>query len=349
MRRFADDRFPYVGLIGSSDQAGALREAARRGRHPEGPASRRLSARSASAGSGRRRRRSIAAATAAELLVRDEALRAAAAPQEMRACCPHGPPASLTRSTWTPSRTAGTEFRRPERRCRRWRLSASPRISPTLRANDNVDFAIHPGEIHALLGENGAGKSTLVKILYGALQPTAGEIRWQAAQPVTIANPAAARRLGIGMVFQHFSLFDSLTVAENICAGALRRDPSLDGLKTSIAGRLDRIRPAAPPRLGRRRPVRRRAPAGRDRPLPAPGAAAHHHGRADLGADAAGGRRPVRHPEAARRGGLLRPLHQPSPRGGARHLPPRHDPPPRQGGRPSATRRRRRRSAARRA
>ncbi|HEY5082803.1 MAG TPA: ABC transporter ATP-binding protein [Bauldia sp.] len=85
----------------------------------------------------------------------------------------------------------------------------------TLRANDNVNFSIRPGEIHALLGENGAGKSTLVKILYGALQPSAGEIRWKGNR-VTISNPAAARKLGIGMVFQHFSLFDALTVAENI-------------------------------------------------------------------------------------------------------------------------------------
>jgi simple sugar transport system ATP-binding protein len=85
----------------------------------------------------------------------------------------------------------------------------------TLRANDSIEFSIRPGEIHALLGENGAGKSTLVKILYGALQPTAGEIRWK-GQPAMIANPAAARRLGIGMVFQHFSLFDGLSVAENI-------------------------------------------------------------------------------------------------------------------------------------
>ncbi|SDB14258.1 nucleoside ABC transporter ATP-binding protein [Bauldia litoralis] len=84
-----------------------------------------------------------------------------------------------------------------------------------LRANDSVDFSIMPGEIHALLGENGAGKSTLVKMLYGVLQPTAGEIRWK-GKPAVILNPAAARRLGIGMVFQHFSLFDALTVAENI-------------------------------------------------------------------------------------------------------------------------------------
>ena len=58
----------------------------------------------------------------------------------------------------------------------------------TLRANDNIDFAIRPGEIHALLGENGAGKSTLVKILYGALQPTAGEILWK-GQPVSSPTP----------------------------------------------------------------------------------------------------------------------------------------------------------------
>ena len=63
----------------------------------------------------------------------------------------------------------------------------------TLRANDHIDFAIRPGEIHALLGENGAGKSTLVKILYGALQPTSGELRWK-GKAVTIPNPAAASR-----------------------------------------------------------------------------------------------------------------------------------------------------------
>lgn len=82
-------------------------------------------------------------------------------------------------------------------------------------ANDKVDLVIAEAESHALLGENGAGKSTLVKMLYGLLQPSAGTIAWQGA-PVTIDSPASARRLGIGMVFQHFSLFEALTVAENV-------------------------------------------------------------------------------------------------------------------------------------
>ena len=84
-----------------------------------------------------------------------------------------------------------------------------------LRANDDVTLALKPGEIHALLGENGAGKSTLVKIIYGSLQPTEGQLLWK-GKPVSIPNPAAARALGIGMVFQHFSLFDSLTVLQNV-------------------------------------------------------------------------------------------------------------------------------------
>ena len=89
------------------------------------------------------------------------------------------------------------------------------KIFGSLRANDDVSLDLQEGEIHALLGENGAGKSTLVKMIYGALQPTSGQFLWQGS-PVTIANPAAARALGIGMVFQHFSLFEALTAAENI-------------------------------------------------------------------------------------------------------------------------------------
>ena len=82
-------------------------------------------------------------------------------------------------------------------------------------ANDRVTLRLRSGQIHALLGENGAGKSTLVKIMFGVLQPTAGSLHWR-GQEVVVPSPAAARRLGIAMVFQHFSLFDALTVVENI-------------------------------------------------------------------------------------------------------------------------------------
>jgi ABC-type uncharacterized transport system ATPase subunit len=100
----------------------------------------------------------------------------------------------------------------------RLELSGITKRFPGVLANDNVSFSVKPGEIHALLGENGAGKSTLVKMIYGIMQPDAGEIRWN-GQAVTIPNPKAARRLGIGMVFQHFSLFEALTVLENIALG----------------------------------------------------------------------------------------------------------------------------------
>ncbi len=89
---------------------------------------------------------------------------------------------------------------------------------PAVIANDGVSISVEPGEIHAVLGENGAGKSTLMKIIYGAVEPDAGTVIWN-GEPVQIANPAAARQLGIAMVFQHFSLFDTLTVAENIALG----------------------------------------------------------------------------------------------------------------------------------
>lgn len=102
-----------------------------------------------------------------------------------------------------------------------------------LRANDDVSLLVRPGEIHAFLGENGAGKSTLVKMIYGALQPTSGEFRWQ-GRPVVIPNPSAARKLGIGMVFQHFSLFEALTVAENI-ALAMPGDFDMAALSEKIA------------------------------------------------------------------------------------------------------------------
>ena len=103
----------------------------------------------------------------------------------------------------------------------------------TFTANDHVDLAIAPGEIHALLGENGAGKSTLVKMIYGSLQPTEGRFFWK-GEPVGITDPNTARRLGIGMVFQHFSLFEALTVTENI-ALALSDVADINALANRIA------------------------------------------------------------------------------------------------------------------
>ena len=101
-----------------------------------------------------------------------------------------------------------------------------------LVANDAVALRVAPGEIHALLGENGAGKSTLVKIIYGLLRPDAGRLIWRGA-PVSVESPRAARALGVGMVFQHFSLFEALTVAENV---ALALDGA--GAVEEIADRL---------------------------------------------------------------------------------------------------------------
>jgi len=89
---------------------------------------------------------------------------------------------------------------------------------PAVKANDRVNLRVKPGEIHAVLGENGAGKSTMMKMIYGAVHPDEGEIRWN-GQAVRVDNPQEARALGISMVFQHFSLFDTLTAAENVWLG----------------------------------------------------------------------------------------------------------------------------------
>jgi general nucleoside transport system ATP-binding protein len=89
---------------------------------------------------------------------------------------------------------------------------------PGVKANEDVSFVIGSGEVHALLGENGAGKSTLVKMIYGLIRPDQGRmtLRNQAYAPV---EPRAARAAGVAMVFQHFSLFDALNVAENVALG----------------------------------------------------------------------------------------------------------------------------------
>jgi general nucleoside transport system ATP-binding protein len=105
----------------------------------------------------------------------------------------------------------------------------------TFLANDHIDIEIWPRQIHALLGENGAGKSTLVKAIYGLIQPSEGEMRWQ-GESMVLSGPSEARARGIGMVFQHFSLFDNLTVAENVALG-------LDGKESfkDMSARLEQV------------------------------------------------------------------------------------------------------------
>lgn len=98
------------------------------------------------------------------------------------------------------------------------------KIYPSVIANDEVSLTVEYGQIHAVLGENGAGKSTLMKMIYGVTLPDKGRIKWQ-GQPVDVVSPSFARKLGIGMVFQHFSLFETLTVVENI---ALSLDDKTD-------------------------------------------------------------------------------------------------------------------------
>jgi len=108
---------------------------------------------------------------------------------------------------------------------------------PGVLANDQVSFSVRPGEVHALLGENGAGKSTLVKMIYGIIQPDQGEI-WLNGEKLNVPNPKAARKLGVGMVFQHFSLFQAMTVLENIALG-LDEKIAYSELETRIRELLD--------------------------------------------------------------------------------------------------------------
>src|ERR1700722_1419145 len=103
-------------------------------------------------------------------------------------------------------------------------LSGITKRYSSVVANDDISLSVRPGEIHAVLGENGAGKSTLMKIIYGITKPDAGTILWNGKYE-TITTPSQARRLGIGMVFQHFSLFETLTVWENIALALDERVP----------------------------------------------------------------------------------------------------------------------------
>lgn len=85
-------------------------------------------------------------------------------------------------------------------------------------ANQNVQFSLQEGEIHAIAGENGAGKSTLMKMMFGMEEPSEGEILLKGKQ-IKLGNPQEAIALGIGMVHQHFMLVPSFTVAENMVLG----------------------------------------------------------------------------------------------------------------------------------
>ncbi len=130
----------------------------------------------------------------------------------------------------------------------RLELSGITKIYPAVIANEDVSLAVERGEIHAVLGENGAGKSTLMKMIYGVTHPDAGEMKWE-GEVLQVENPAHARSLGIGMVFQHFSLFETLTVVENV-ALALPGNPDLDATRRTDYRGFQSLRttgrPAAP-------------------------------------------------------------------------------------------------------
>lgn len=100
----------------------------------------------------------------------------------------------------------------------RLQLTGITKAYPGVVANSEVALTVLPGQTHAVLGENGAGKSTLMKIIYGSVKPDAGQMVFN-GQAVQIRNPKEARALGISMVFQHFNLFGTLTVAENVWLG----------------------------------------------------------------------------------------------------------------------------------
>ena len=103
---------------------------------------------------------------------------------------------------------------------------------PGVLANDSVDLSVAEGQIHALLGENGAGKSTLVKIIYGYYSADTGSMKWK-GEAVNVSSPNQAREMGIGMVFQHFSLFEAMNVRENIDL-AVNLDITNDALADEI-------------------------------------------------------------------------------------------------------------------
>ncbi|WP_399677857.1 ABC transporter ATP-binding protein [Xenophilus sp.] len=116
----------------------------------------------------------------------------------------------------------------------RLQLAGITKRYPSVVANSGVSLTVQPGETHAVLGENGAGKSTLMKIIYGSVKPDEGSIAFD-GRPVAVRNPQEARALGIAMVFQHFSLFDTLTVAENVWLGLDKSQPLAEVTRRIVA------------------------------------------------------------------------------------------------------------------
>ena len=109
---------------------------------------------------------------------------------------------------------------------------------PGIVANDNVDFDLRKGEVHALLGENGAGKSTLMNVLYGLYRPDEGQILINGT-PAELGSPKASIENGVGMVHQHFMLIPVMTVAENI---VLAQEPTQAGLLLDFDAARTRVR-----------------------------------------------------------------------------------------------------------
>ncbi len=105
----------------------------------------------------------------------------------------------------------------------RLRLKDITKRYPNIVANNRISLEVNPGEVLAILGENGAGKSTLMKVIYGAVRPDEGTIEFD-GKAISLASPSEARAMGIAMVHQHFALFDTLTVAENVALGLAKAD-----------------------------------------------------------------------------------------------------------------------------
>ena len=212
----------------------------------------------------------------------------------------------------------------------RLKLVGVSKSFPGVRANDNVHLSVRPGEIHALLGENGAGKSTLVKMIYGVLAPDDGRdpVRRRAGAHLQSARrPPARHRHGV-------SAF--LAVRGDDGAGEHRARARLAPVRARTARRVQPGARNLPPQArcapDRLDAERRRASAHRDRPRAPAQSEPADHGRADVGADAAGGRATVRDAQAPGLERLLDPLH--FPQAARDHRPLRHgDHPARRQGR----------------